>query len=236
MVYRKNKILRKSLIVIFAILFFSCDKTSEKTKEDLAVLDQKILSESADISVEEPEPIPPPKESEEKTLPVPESVVPEQIRRPQYGEALRFPEDSIVGILGKGEAPADSYHFVQETLKILLQEKSEQTAPEDQNVGNTAGQTVLSNLPPEESERIISILQELNPEKIRIGGGREEIDGSVSFLLRFMGSGSWSGGEIYVKQNEDVWSVEDLFLDEPREGYDSKNQYRFDFSPYERFF
>jgi hypothetical protein len=91
-------------------------------------------------------------------------------------------------------------------------------------------------LPPEESEKIIGNLLELDPEKVRIGGGRIESDESISFLFRIIGTTHWSGGEIYIRQNEDTWNIEDLFLDDSREQDAANNKYRFNLPPYERFF
>jgi hypothetical protein len=153
---------------------------------------------------------------------MPESVIPEQVRLPQQGEAPRYPEDIVIGSLGPGEASLESFRFTQNLLRELLQEES--------------GLSVLSNLASEEAEKIISILDEIEAEKVRVGGGRKEVDGSVSFLLRFIGTKAWSGGEMYIRQNEDVWNLEDLILDKAGEQNPANNSYRFDFPPYERFF
>jgi hypothetical protein len=207
---------KRIVFVSFLILlcFFSCDKSSEEAEENTVV--------SANTNTVEPRPTNPPPAAEEKPAPVIESIVPEQIRRPQLGEAPRYPDDIIIGTLGAGEAPAESYRFARSVLRNLLQEES---LPE-----------ALPTLPPEQKERIVGILQELSPTQLRIGGGREEVDGSVSFLLRFIGANSWSGGEIYIRQNENSWDLEDLILDAPGDQNQGSNPYRFDLPPYERFF
>jgi hypothetical protein len=227
--FRKKTVFTKSIIIIFSFLmmvFFSvCDKSSSKeesianlSEENLSLSSQKDSSESADIKDEALTTI----EREETPAIVLESVVSEQIRRPRQGESPRYPEDSIIGELGQGEAPVESYRFVQELLQELLPKESRQE--------------FVSNLPIDNTEGIINILQEIDPENVRIGGGREEADGSISFLLRFIGTNSWSGGEIYVSRSENTWIVEDLILDEPGEQNKTNGQYRFNFPPYERFF
>ncbi len=155
-------------------------------------------------------------------VPVPESVVPEPIRRPRQGEALRYPRDVIIGALGAGDAPIESYRFAQRILRNLLREGTREE--------------VLSNLPQEETERIAGIIQEVNPKEFRIGSGRNEADGSTSFLLRFIGTDTWSGGEIYLRRQNDTWNLESLILDKSREMNGQDSPYRFDFPPYERFF
>ncbi len=230
--YWKSGLLKNIFFLSFiaAMVFFSCNKSSEKPEENLSPLDQKDSTESADTSSvvlsgngELPHSAPP-REAEEKPIPVPvpESVVPVQVRRPQQGEAPRFPEDIIIGTLGQGEVSAPSYRFAQSFLSALLREESR-------------GET-LSHLPPDKRERIIGILQKLDPEKVRVGGGKEDPDGSVSFLLRFIGQNGWSGGEVYIRQNEGAWNLEDFILDDPEGQNQTDSPYRFDLSPYERFF
>jgi hypothetical protein len=213
-------------IILFSFLIFvcfiSCSKAPETANENSAILNQQDSPATADNNTAEASPTDTSAEPEHNVVPLAESVVPEAIRRPQQGEAPHFPEDSIIGKLGAGEASADSYQFAQKLLQDLLREESRQET--------------LSALPPEESERIYNIFEEINPNKVRIGGGRKEPDESVSFLLRFMGSVKWSGGELYIRQNEEVWNLEDLILDEPEEQNQTKSPYRFDFPPYERFF
>ncbi len=197
-------------------------KSPEIIPEEVPLSGQKDLPKPADNNVVDLKPLNPPAEPEKKQVPVTGSVVPEQVRRPQQGESPRYPADSIIGALGPGEAPPASYRFVQGALRSLLQKGSRQAA--------------LENLPPEETERVIGILNEISPEKIRIGGGREEPDGSISYLLRFIGKTQWAGGEVYVRQTENAWNLEDLILDRPGESNQTDHPYRFNFPPYERFF
>jgi hypothetical protein len=225
MMHTKSEMLCKILVglsFIIVLFFSSCNKSSEKAEENVPVSNQQNSEESADTNIIEEVPSAIETEAEEEKVPVLESIVPEQIRRPQQGEAPRFPEDIIIGTLGAGDASLEAFLFAQEKLRELLQEDFRQD--------------VLSILPPEERERIISILQELNPKKVRVGGGRNEADESVSFLFRMIGTSNWSGGEIYIRQNEDTWNMEDLILDDSREQDEENNPYRFNLPPYERFF
>jgi hypothetical protein len=225
MIHLKKALSTKNIVlVIFFILicFFSCDKSSEKSDENVSATSQDNRPQSAaptDSTPTNPS-------INDKPIPVPESIVPEQIRRPQLGEAPRIPEDSIIGPLGAGEAPAGSYRFTQVVLQNILNEESRMET----------GTNALSHLPAEQYKKIITILEDLNPEEVRIGGGQEELDASVSFLLRFIGADKWSGGEIFVRRSEDDWNLEDLILDAPRERNQENGSYRFDFPPYERFY
>jgi hypothetical protein len=45
----------------------------------------------------------------------------------------------------------------------------------------------------------MSRLDEINPRIFRLGGGREEQDGSVSFLVRFAGREQGITGELFVR-------------------------------------
>ncbi len=213
------------LVVVMGVLLH--EKTPEETAEAASEQSQRP-PESADTNVVRADtprntvPEEPLEQTAEKPVPIPESVVPESIRRPRQGEALRYPHDAIIGALGAGDASFESYRFAQRTLRNLLQDGTREE--------------MVSNLPPEEIEQIAGIMQELNPREVRIGGGRNEADGSISFLLRFIGTDTWSGGEIYIRRENDTWNLESLILDNTREMSESGSPYRFDFPPYERFF
>jgi hypothetical protein len=226
----KNRLFIKRCLffsLIITLSFFSCNKSSEKQEETSDVLNHEDTSETADTVIEDEELLALP---EEESVPLQESVVPEQLRRPQRGEAPRLPEDTVIGIVEKGDAPEESYRFAQETLRDFLQNYLELES------WQLFGESTLSQMSPEESERVVGILKEINPVKVRVGSGQTEADESVSFLFRFIGANNWSGGEIYLRQNEGVWDVEDIFLDEPREQDEANSSYRFNFPPYERFF
>jgi hypothetical protein len=98
-------------------------------------------------------------------------------------------------------------------------------------------------------EQHLAALGAISPRTYRLGSGREEADGAVSFLVRFVGRNQGISGELYIRLVERpasetgapagrVWTFEDLILDEARsrESEDNENKHRFDFSPYERFF
>jgi hypothetical protein len=155
-------------------------------------------------------------------------TVPEAIHRPQRGEAVRYPQDVVIGVLGRGEAPENAYILAQNFLATLTADNK--TAP------------VISSLDKALSESLFTRIKPISPRKFRIGGGREEADGGVSFLVRFIGREEWISGELYLKleageQSEmAVWQVDDLVLEEIQDITASKDPYPYEFSPYERFF
>lgn len=157
--------------------------------------------------------------------------VPAALRIPQRGEASRYPRDLLIGELGRGSAPEGAYVLARQALGDLVVEKTSR---------------VFDSLDGESLESIRADLKAINPRKYRIGGGREEPDGSVSFLVRFLGRDQWICGELYLRRGsllevaEDNpagrWALDDLILDETREITTGKEAYRFDFTPYERFY
>ncbi len=184
-------------IVVVMGVFLRNKMPEESTEEPAEAASEQSQRppESADTNVVRADtprntvPEEPLEQTAEKPVPIPESVVPESIRRPRQGEALRYPRDVIIGALGAGDAPIESYRFAQRILRNLLREGTREE--------------VLSNLPQEETERIAGIIQEVNPKEFRIGSGRNEADGSISFLLRFIGTDTWSGGEM----THGIWKV-----------------------------
>jgi hypothetical protein len=153
-------------------------------------------------------------------------TVPEVVRRPQRGEAPRYPRDIVIGDLGRGDAPEETYTLAKNLLNALV--SGNKTAP------------AISALDKNLAERLLTKLQPINPRKFRIGGGQEEADSGVSFLVRFIGREQWISGELYLKLEEGgqtrVWLTDDLVLEDQQDISASKEPYPYEFSPYERFF
>jgi hypothetical protein len=157
---------------------------------------------------------------------------PDSLRRPQKGEAARYPQDIIIGELGRGQASGGAYAYVQTVLAALLQGKT--AAP----ILTTVDEALLQSS--------LATLKAISPQKVRAGGGRAEQDGSTSFLFRFIGREQWIVGEIYVRfedaqTTEDGgspgrWITDGLMLDDIKAAGTTGEVYRYDFSPYERFF
>jgi hypothetical protein len=154
-------------------------------------------------------------------------TIPEELRRPRRGEAPRYPRDLVIGTLGRGSAPEEAYALARHCLEAIL-------------VKNP-GSEYLAAADTARREAIFAGLETLAPVKFRIGGGREEPDGSASFLFRFIGREEGIAGELYLRQEEEQeqWFFDDMILEDVRrlaDMADGKEAYRYDFSPYERFF
>jgi hypothetical protein len=128
----------------------------------------------------------------------------------------------VLGPLGRGEAAEAAYTQARNFLAALLQENQETSA--------------LSDVDAAAVEALFKALEPIKPQKFRIGGGREEPDESVSFLVRFVGREQWITGELYLRLADTQWQVEELILEEPRDMSDGTDSYPYDYSPYERFF
>jgi hypothetical protein len=96
-------------------------------------------------------------------------------------------------------------------------------------------------------------LEEIRPRSYRVGEGREEPDGSCSFLVRFLGREMGIAGELYLRfrlpQPEDseesapaappaagAWVLDDLLLEEKRRLGEIVEEPLFDLPPYERLY
>jgi hypothetical protein len=215
-----------------------------------------------------------------ETPPMTTGAVPDAIRRPQRGEAPRYPRDMIIGELGRGTAPEDAWLLAREFLKNLVQ--------------GSRDAAVLADSDSALVESSLEALEAINGVKFRIGGGKIEEDGSVSFLMRFIGRELSITGELYLRRGEaepveellaeesaqgesdpvdtiraeaiptdtiraeaipadtiraeaiptdsvlpaedGAWYIDDLLLEEPRDLSGQREAYRYDFSPYERFY
>jgi hypothetical protein len=150
------------------------------------------------------------------------NTLPDVLKRPQRGEAPRYPRDAVIGELGRGEAQEEAYAFARNLLRDLLR--------------GGRNSTFLEGFDPEVLEEILALLESIGAEKFRIGGGREEPDGSTSFLVRFLGPEQGAAGELYLMTGADRWYLDDLILEEPQDISGNLQPQQFDFAPYERFF
>ena len=145
-------------------------------------------------------------------------TVPDALRRPERGEAPRYPRDLVIGELGQGEASEGAYLFVRSFLSDLMAGR----------VQPMVGSVSTENL----REEITGI----RARSYRLGGGRNEPDGCVSFLVRFLGPNESITGELFIRIEGGIWVLDDLVLEEKKTFSEIRENFRFDFSPYERFF
>jgi hypothetical protein len=149
-------------------------------------------------------------------------TVPEALRIPRRGEVPRYPKDAVIGEMGRGKAPEEGYRYARLCLEALLSGSRE--APQLLR----ADKALIDGL----FEELASI----EPRQFRLGGGREEDDGTVSFLVRFLGREKGKAGELFLLLKDEEWLLEDLLLEEEQDLAAEREAYRFDFSPYERFY
>lgn len=149
-------------------------------------------------------------------------TIPETLLTPMRGETSRYPRDRIIGELGQGTAPDGAWNFARDLADALIFENRSSPA--------------LSGKNEDYANKIFDALGAIGSSKYHLGGGRTEADGTVSFLLRFLGRNQWIIGELYLRSDEDKWYLDDLVLEEERELEEGKSVYSYDFSPYERFY
>jgi hypothetical protein len=111
--------------------------------------------------------------------------IPEMLLRPQRGEAPRYPVDTVIGPLGQGDAPREAYLFARQVAAALIS-------------GNASAPS-LAAMNRTQLDGYLSALKEISPRTYRIGSGREEADGAVSFLIRFAGREYGITGELYIR-------------------------------------
>jgi hypothetical protein len=114
--------------------------------------------------------------------------IPEELLRPRRGEAPRYPIDTVIGTLGRGQAPQEAYTIAKNAAAAFL-------------AGNM-GASVFSPVSKVFVESCMSMLNAISPQSYRLGSGREEPDGSVSFLVRFVGREQGITGELFVRFEE----------------------------------
>ena len=165
--------------------------------------------------------------------------IPEELLRPRRGESPRYPIDTVIGELGRGEAPQDAFSFANFTAAGFLS-------------GDFA-HPALAAINVTLREKYLSLLKTVEGGSFRLGSGKGEPDGSISFLIRFIGREMGITGELFIRYvsrqiEENIegetkittggnWTFEDLILEEAKTREEERRESRrFDFSPYERFF
>ena len=202
--------------------------------------------------------------------------IPDTLLRPEKGETPRYPKDVVIGELGQGESPEEAYSLAKNILSALT--------------AGTGDAPVLAGYNSILTESLREEINSLESTRYRIGGGRVEADGSVSFLVRFLGPEESISGELFLRwegtqktagapkteetpgaeeipeaektleaeeipgaeetteisgageiniaspAGEGKWVLDDLILETKRTLTEIRDSYRYDFSPYERFY
>ena len=138
----------------------------------------------------------------------------------------------VIGPLGQGKATREAYLFASDVAAALL--------------ANNKDAASLSAMNSVLLEAYLRSLEQISPHVFRLGGGRTEDDGAVSFLVRFIGREQAITGELFIRMEETDenntdrtnWIFEDIILEDARnrDADIEKGDQRFDFSPYERLF
>jgi len=163
--------------------------------------------------------------------------IPEELLRPKKGEAPRYPVDIVIGSLGRGSASVAAYSYANSVVTGFM--------------SGLTGHPSLASINPVVRESSLAALTAVDPVSFRIGSGRMEADGAVSYLVRFIGKERAITGELYIRyvsgrgeaaDGEETaagsWAFDELLLEEPR---DREMEFRealnrIDFYPYERFY
>jgi hypothetical protein len=150
--------------------------------------------------------------------------IPETLFRPSRGESPHYPADLIIGDLGRGSATTAAFAFANSVGAGLL--------------SGQAAHPALTSISPTSRDNYLSEIRRITPQSFRIGSGRVEADGAVSFLIRFIGRDFGITGELYIRNAAEAWEFEELILEEPasRVIENQRAVNRFDFNSYERFF
>jgi hypothetical protein len=149
-------------------------------------------------------------------------VVPEILVRPSRETEWIYPLDAVIGQLGGGEVSASANAYARSVLRDLMRR-------------NDKADT-LKDLGPDLLSEVMTKTGEAEPRRVRMGGGRDEPDGSVSFLFRFIGTEKELSGELYIREAAGAWKTEDIILENPQNISSGSDSVNATFTPYERFY
>ncbi|MDR2659563.1 MAG: hypothetical protein LBC27_06190 [Spirochaetaceae bacterium] len=149
-------------------------------------------------------------------------VIPEILMRPSREQAPVYPVDAVIGQLGEGDVSAAANIYARGVLRDLMRQ-------------NDSAES-LQNLRPDLLSEAKTKIAQTTPRKARLGGGREETDGSVSFLFRFIGNEKELSGELYIRSEENRWRLEDIIFEETQDLSVGSESFSSTYTPYERFY
>ena len=112
-------------------------------------------------------------------------IVPLDLLRPRRQEAPRYPVDIVIGPLGQGRASREAYLFARGIAGAL--------------VSGNIDAPALSTMDRVFLDDYMAALDMVFPRSFRLGGGHENPDGSISFLVRFIGRDQGITGELFVR-------------------------------------
>jgi len=148
---------------------------------------------------------------------------------PERSEVPRYPKDLVIGDLGQGVVSEGAYLYAKSILNAL------QAGRRDAQVLTNSGFSF--------TESMFDNIRSIRPRDSRLGEGRYEPDGCISFLIRIIGSQESITGELFIRVADSMddtetgrWLLDDLILEGKRALADIRDSYRYDFSPYERFY
>jgi len=169
-------------------------------------------------------------ETEQQETPVESDIaqqwtgtISENISRPDVLREPIYPSDITIGALGPGTAPMDAYNYARRVLRELRQSNTKE----------------LSALSSKDKAEITGNIETVKPASFRIGGGREEEDGSISFLFRFIGKNDEFAGEIYLRDSSGKgdWKVEDVIPEDIKTIQEATdNEHAYSWLPYDRIY
>jgi hypothetical protein len=149
-------------------------------------------------------------------------VVPEALIRPTRERGAFYPVDAVIGPLGVEDLAGEAGDYAKTVMQDLLSQD--------------AASASIGNLGTDITGDAMEKLSEAAPHKWRLGGGREEADGSVSFLFRFMGREKEVSGELYLRSADGGWKTEDIIFNTPKELTIGAETSSSSYTPYERFY
>jgi len=123
--------------------------------------------------------------------------LPQELIRPRYGEDPRFPRDYVIGDLGRCDASEESYQYA----RLIV-------------AGLAAGNGKTEGVRFSEQKRLSAVqsISGIGARSWRVGGGRVEPDGAISYLIRFLGRENSITGELYLRKEEWTPQAEEVRL------------------------
>jgi hypothetical protein len=150
------------------------------------------------------------------------AVVPQVLIRPIREEVLFYPSDAVIGELGQGLADSAAYAYARNVLSEIMKKND--------------GSAYLTTVAEATRQKIFENITATEPRKFRLGGGKEEVDGSTSFLFRFIGREKEFVGELYLVFADEKWKTDDILFEEAQALNDGEEFNKYTFIPYERFY
>lgn len=146
---------------------------------------------------------------------------------PSPGETVRYPSDFLLGPLLGREDGTEGFEYTESLLQDLIAA-----------VKRKEGQDFVAHSSRPEAAKMqtaVQAMEDLDIRFFRIASGHQDSDSDYSYMVRFIGSEKFISGSVYLRNNGDGWTLDEIQLEPAADLNDEQGISNFDPFVYTKF-